>query len=298
MSTQPEPDYRIAVVLATERGRTAVVALISDLTGPVDTVILERTPKHNYPQRQRRRLVLQVIGSALERIERPSTVGLMCEEEEVVKMLRSVKITGQGPEGDDREFWQLLVAGFRYHNVTQMLQKKRKRMDGLGRLAREAGVAWLEAHPRETAAGAGAGGQLGQISRNAPRGSRKGSLSPYRPESIINTRTLPLRARSRLASEIAVPMTAAKTSAPVIVAPRKPTFLRGRDGQRERWTEGEMEGAPESPAQGHVAAGNRTGVGHPQVHRQELSGGRRSSRMEAADGAQSVDIGYHGSVTE
>ena len=36
MSTQPEPDYRIAVVLATERGRTAVVALISDLTGPVD----------------------------------------------------------------------------------------------------------------------------------------------------------------------------------------------------------------------------------------------------------------------
>ena len=34
MSTQPEPDYRIAVVLATERGRTAVVALISDLTGP------------------------------------------------------------------------------------------------------------------------------------------------------------------------------------------------------------------------------------------------------------------------
>ena len=45
MSTQPEPDYRIAVVLATERGRTAVVALISDLTGPVDTVILERTPK-------------------------------------------------------------------------------------------------------------------------------------------------------------------------------------------------------------------------------------------------------------
>ena len=151
MSTQPEPDYRIAVVLATERGRTAVVALISDLTGPVDTVILERTPKHNYPQRQRRRLVLQVIGSALERIERPSTVGLMCEEEEVVKMLRSVKIAGQGPEGDDREFWQLIVAGFRYHNVTQMLQKKRKRMDGLGRLAREAGVAWLEAHPRETA---------------------------------------------------------------------------------------------------------------------------------------------------
>ena len=65
MSTQPEPDYLIAVVLATERGRTAVVALISDLTGPVDTVILERTPKHNYPQRQRRRLVLQVIGSAL-----------------------------------------------------------------------------------------------------------------------------------------------------------------------------------------------------------------------------------------
>ena len=145
MGTQPEPDYHIAVVLATERGRTAVVALISDLTGPVDTVILERPPKHNYPQRQRRRLVLQVIGSALERIERPSTVGLMCEEEEVVKMLRSVKITGQGPEGDDREFWQLLVAGFRYHNVTQMLQKKRKRMDGLGRLAREAGIAWLEA---------------------------------------------------------------------------------------------------------------------------------------------------------
>ena len=80
---------------------------------------------------------------------------------------------------------------------------------------------------------------------------------------------------------------------PATVAPRKPTFL-----QRERWTEGEMEGGPESPAQGHVAAGNRTGVGHPQVHRQELSGGRRSSRMEAADGAQSVDIGYHGSVTE
>ena len=80
---------------------------------------------------------------------------------------------------------------------------------------------------------------------------------------------------------------------PATVAPRKPTFL-----QRERWTEGEMEGAPESPAQGHVAAGNRTGVGHPQVHRQELSGGRRSSRMEAADGAHSVDIGYHGSVTE
>ena len=74
----------------------------------------------------------------------------MCEEEEVVKMLRSVKIAGQGPEGDDREFWQLIVAGFRYHNVTQMLQKKRKRMDGLGRPAREAGVAWLEAHPRET----------------------------------------------------------------------------------------------------------------------------------------------------
>ena len=80
---------------------------------------------------------------------------------------------------------------------------------------------------------------------------------------------------------------------PATVAPRKPTFL-----QRERWTEREMEGGPESPAQGHVAAGNRTGVGHPQVHRQELSGGRRSSRMEAADGAQSVDIGYHGSVTE
>ena len=80
---------------------------------------------------------------------------------------------------------------------------------------------------------------------------------------------------------------------PATVAPRKPTFL-----QRERWSEGEMEGAPESPAQGHVAAGNRTGVGHPQVHRQELSGGRRSSRMEAAYGAQSVDIGYHGSVTE
>ena len=80
---------------------------------------------------------------------------------------------------------------------------------------------------------------------------------------------------------------------PATVAPRKPTFL-----QRERWTEGEMEGGPESPAQGHVAAGNRTGVGHPQVHRQELSGGRRSSRMEAADGTQSVDIGYHGSVTE
>ena len=80
---------------------------------------------------------------------------------------------------------------------------------------------------------------------------------------------------------------------PATVARRKPTFL-----QRERWTEGEMEGGPESPAQGHVAAGNRTGVGHPQVHRQELSGGRRSSRMEAADGAQSVDIGYHGSVTE
>ena len=80
---------------------------------------------------------------------------------------------------------------------------------------------------------------------------------------------------------------------PATVAPRKPTFL-----QRERWTEGEMAGGPESPAQGHVAAGDRTGVGHPQVHRQELSGGRRSSRMEAADGAQSVDIGYHGSVTE
>ena len=79
---------------------------------------------------------------------------------------------------------------------------------------------------------------------------------------------------------------------PATVAPRQPTFL-----QREIWTEGEMEGGPESPAQGHVAAGNRTGVGHPQVHRQELSGGRRSSRMEAADGAQSVDIGYHGSVT-
>ena len=80
---------------------------------------------------------------------------------------------------------------------------------------------------------------------------------------------------------------------PATVAPRKPTFL-----QRERWSEGKMEGGPESPAQGHVAAGNRTGVGHPQVHRQELSGGRRSSRMEAADGPQSVDIGYHGSVTE
>ena len=80
---------------------------------------------------------------------------------------------------------------------------------------------------------------------------------------------------------------------PATVAPRQPTFL-----QRERWTEGEMAGGPESPAQGHVAAGHRTGVGHPQVHRQELSGGRRSSRMEAADGAQSVDIGYHGSVTE
>ena len=34
-------------------------------------------------------------------------------------------------------------------------------------------------------------------------------------------------------------------------------------------SEGEMEGAPESPAQGHVAAGNRTGVGHPQVHQRE-----------------------------
>ena len=150
MSTPPEPDHRIAVVLATEEGRTAVVALISDRTGPVDTVILERPPRHNRGQRQRRRLILEVTGRALARIERPSTVGIMCEEEEVVKMLRSVKITGQGPEGDDREFWQLLVAGFRYHNVTQMLQRKRKKMDGLGRLAREAGVAWLEAHPRET----------------------------------------------------------------------------------------------------------------------------------------------------
>ena len=149
MSTQPEPDYRIAVVLATERGRTAVVALISDLTGPVDTVILERPPRHNRGQHQRRRLILEVTGRALARIERPSTVGIMCEEEAVVQMLRSVKITGQGPQGGDGEFWPLLAAGFRFHNVAYMLQKKRKRMDGLGRLAREAGIAWLEAHPRK-----------------------------------------------------------------------------------------------------------------------------------------------------
>ena len=150
MSTPPEPDHRIAVVLATEEGRTAVVALISDRTGPVDTVILERPPRHNRGQRQRRRLILEVTGRALARIERPSTVGIMCEEEAVVQMLRSVKITGQGPQGDAGEVWPLLAAGFRFHNVTEMLQKKRKRMDGLGRLAREAGVAWLAAHPRET----------------------------------------------------------------------------------------------------------------------------------------------------
>ena len=75
----------------------------------------------------------------------------MCEEAEVVQMLRSVKITGQGPQGDDGEFWPVLAASFRYHNVTEMLQRKRKRMDGLGRLAREAGIAWLAAHPREPA---------------------------------------------------------------------------------------------------------------------------------------------------
>ena len=78
MSTPPEPDHRIAVVLATEEGRTAVVALISDRTGPVDTVILERPPRHNRGQRQRRRLILEVTGRALARIERPSTVGIMC----------------------------------------------------------------------------------------------------------------------------------------------------------------------------------------------------------------------------
>ena len=53
MSTSPDPDHRIAVVLATEEGRTAVVALISDRTGPVDSVILERPPRHNRPQSQR-----------------------------------------------------------------------------------------------------------------------------------------------------------------------------------------------------------------------------------------------------
>ena len=218
MSTQPEPDYRIAVVLATERGRTAVVALISDLTGPVDTVILERTPKHNYPQRQRRRLVLQVIGSALERIERPSTVGLMCEEEEVVKVLRSVKIAGQGPEGDDREFWQLLVAGFRYTTSPRCCRRSGSVWTAwAGWPVRPALHGWRRTRAKRQSRSR-SGGQLGRISRNAPRGSRKGSLSPYRPESIINTRTLPLRARSRLASKIAVPMTAAKTSAPVIVA--------------------------------------------------------------------------------
>ena len=66
----------------------------------------------------------------------------------------------------------------------------------------------------------------------------------------------------------------------------KPTFA----------SEGEMEGGPESPAQGHVAAGNRTGswasTGPPSgvIWRPEVL-----QVMEAADGAQSVDIGYHGS---
>ena len=62
--------------------------------------------------------------------------------------------------------------------------------------------------------------------------------------------------------------------------------------------ESALEVGPESPTQGHVAAGNRTGVGNPQGHRQELSGGRKPSKPEAADGAQSADIRYHDGVTE
>ena len=169
MSTQPEPDYRIAVVLATERGRTAVVALISDLTGPVDTVILERTPKHNYPQRQRRRLVLQVIGSALERIERPSTVGLMCEEEEVVKMLRSVKIAGARPGGRRSRVLATDRCGFpvpqRHPDVAEEAEAY-GRPGPAGPRGRRCMAGGAPARNGRSAAG----GQLGQISRNAPRG--------------------------------------------------------------------------------------------------------------------------------
>ena len=59
-----------------------------------------------------------------------------------------------------------------------------------------------------------------------------------------------------------------------------------------------MESGPESQAQGHVAAGNRTGVGDPQVHHQEISGGRRTSEATLADGSYVANIGYYDNVIE
>ena len=59
-----------------------------------------------------------------------------------------------------------------------------------------------------------------------------------------------------------------------------------------------MESGLESPAQGHVDAGNRTGAGDPQVHHQELSGGRRTSETALADGSHFVNIGYYGNIVD
>ena len=75
---------------------------------------------------------------------------------------------------------------------------------------------------------------------------------------------------------------------PLTVAPRKPTFL-----QKERW-----KAVQKARAQGHVVAGHRTGAGDPQVHHQEISGGRRTSEAAFADGSHVANIGYYGNVIE
>ena len=57
MSTQPEPDYLIAVVLATERGRTAPAATLSKTASGI-TATMMTTSRRRWANRWRR------LGSA------------------------------------------------------------------------------------------------------------------------------------------------------------------------------------------------------------------------------------------
>ena len=54
--------------------------------------------------------------------------------------------------------------------------------------------------------------------------------------------------------------------------------------------EGEMEGDSESEAQWDIASSNRTGIGNPQGHHQEMPGCRGSSNATVPGGSHGVII--------
>ena len=54
--------------------------------------------------------------------------------------------------------------------------------------------------------------------------------------------------------------------------------------------EGEMEGDSESEAQWDIASSNRTGIGNPQGHHEEMPGCRGSSNATVPGGSHGVII--------